>query len=82
MIVFSITGIFLYLAFGKLDWAEVGRALQRVSWLPVLLALPLLAVEYSLRIYRWSWMLRRINADVTWRDCAGPLQASGTPPRP
>jgi uncharacterized protein (TIRG00374 family) len=73
--VFVVTALFLYLAFGKLDWAQVAGVLPSISLIPLLLVLPVFAAEYFLRIVRWWWMLREIQPHITIRACAGPLMA-------
>ena len=76
IVVFSIAAVFLYLAFGKLDWSEVFRALAEIKIALVLLTLPVLAAVYFVRIFRWWWMLKKVQPDIVLRDCAGPLLAS------
>jgi uncharacterized protein (TIRG00374 family) len=63
---------FLYLAFGKLDWAQFWKTLAEVRPEWIALACLLLVADYSVRVSRWWWMLRKTRPDVPWRVCFTP----------
>ena len=52
------------------DWGQVSAALAQFpwQWLPVVLGLT--AINYSGRLLRWHWYLRRLGTPIRLRDSA------------
>jgi uncharacterized protein (TIRG00374 family) len=70
------TGVFVWLAFGKVDWHEVRRVAIGARVAPLLLALVLLALGLLARLVRWWWMLRTLTPRLTLGACARPYLVS------
>jgi len=68
-----IAGVFAYLAFGRIEWAEAWQAMRNAKLLPLLLAIPLVLCDFSLRAMRWWWMLRRFDPNVPAKACFAPF---------
>ncbi len=73
---FFVAAAFVYLAFGRLEWAEVEAALTSAAPGPLLLALAALAGGFSVRIIRWWWMLRALEPDLPLSSCVRPFLVS------
>lgn len=73
---FFVAAAFVYLAFGRLEWAEVEAALTSAAPGPLLLALAALAAGFSVRIIRWWWMLRALEPDLPLSSCVRPFLVS------
>jgi uncharacterized protein (TIRG00374 family) len=72
----AVTVGFLWLLGRALDFQALWQAIARLS-LPILaLALALLAIDYTLRIVRWWWMLRTFTPHLTLGACAWPFLTS------
>ncbi|HMM66316.1 MAG TPA: lysylphosphatidylglycerol synthase transmembrane domain-containing protein [Dokdonella sp.] len=54
----------------RVDLDALWRALTEFRWIFVVFALAALALDYSLRILRWTLMLRHAGAAVSAADCA------------
>ena len=52
------------------------RVARQARWPWLALALTALAGDYAVRVYRWWWLLRLCNSEVTLRSCIWPLIAS------
>lgn len=53
----------------RVDLDALWRALTEFRWIFVVFALAALALDYSLRILRWTLMLRHAGAEVSVADC-------------
>jgi len=71
-----ITSVCLWLALRHVHVEGVLGAARQARWLWLALALLALTVDYAVRIYRWWWLLRLCNSEVTLRSCVWPLIAS------
>ena len=73
---FAVAGVFAYLAFHGIEWAEIGPALQSMQLVPIGVGCLALAVGFYVRSVRWSSMLRPVNPSLTGLRCLGPFLAS------
>jgi len=71
-----IAGLFLFLIFRHISLREISTALSVANPIWALAAVIAFFLGYSFRIARWRTMLIRVNSNIRWRDCAGPLMAS------
>lgn len=69
----SLTLFCLAIIVRKVDFAQAIDALDHFRWPFLLLGLLSLAIDYSLRIYRWNMMLRATGASVRFRTCVAPF---------
>jgi len=53
----SISGVFLYLAFRKIEFREVGQAFRDANYLYVVISGALAIVSLWVRAYRWKYLL-------------------------
>lgn len=73
-----LAAFFAYLAFGRLDWPVVERALAAARFQWIVLGLLLLAADYWVRIIRWWLMLRKLEPGLPLGNCAAPFLFSYT----
>jgi uncharacterized membrane protein YbhN (UPF0104 family) len=66
----AISAVFVVATVSRVDLVEVGVALQRVQFLGVALAIPLVFVELTLRALRWQRLLAPLTAIPVWRSAA------------
>jgi glycosyltransferase 2 family protein len=71
-----ITSVCLWLALRHVHIEGVINAAAQAQWSWLSLALIALTADYGVRIYRWWWLLRLCNSEVTLRSCAWPLIVS------
>lgn len=71
-----VAAVFLYLAFGRLEWATIGDILYSVRPVPLVLALSVLAMGFYARILRWWLMLRVLEPGLAPASCARPFLLS------
>jgi len=71
-----VAGIFVYLAFGRLEWSSIRAVLRSARPGPLLLALAALAAGYTVRIIRWWWMLRALSPALPLSRCVRPFLVS------
>lgn len=72
----GVTGFFAWLFLRQADMGKIGAALSGISILPLLIAVGFLAVGYTIRIFRWWWILRTLEPKVTFGSCAWPFLVS------
>lgn len=72
----TVTFFFIWLLFRQIDLAEVAAVLLRFSASSLAAALIILAVDYSIRIIRWWWMLRAIDPRISLQSCVWPFLVS------
>ena len=70
---FAITLSCLAVFFFKVNLEELWVALTFFKWPDLVYGLLCLAVGYSLRIWRWSLMLKAAGARISYRDCVAPF---------
>jgi uncharacterized protein (TIRG00374 family) len=73
---FSLAGLFLWLIFRQLSFAELKSAFDNANIALLILAVIAFFVGYFCRIERWRLMLTQENPNLRWKSCAGPLLAS------
>jgi len=73
---FTLAAIFLYLAFGQLEWGSIGAAVSSARRGPLLLALVFLIFGFWTRITRWWWMLRVFEPELPLGNCIRPFLIS------
>lgn len=73
---FAVAAVFVYLAFGRMEWSSVSEVLRSARPGPLLLGLLLLASGFFVRIVRWWWMLRALEPELELRSCARPFLTS------
>ena len=71
-----VAALFLYLAFGRMEWAEIEGVLRSAAPGPLFLALLALAGGFFTRIVRWWWMLRALEPELPLRSCTRPFLLS------
>jgi uncharacterized membrane protein YbhN (UPF0104 family) len=71
-----VSTVAVYLLLSGLNTESLAQSWSRLSLKGLLLALGLLVVGYTLRIVRWWWMLRTLDAQVRLRDCVTPFLGS------
>ena len=69
-------GGFAWLLARGLDADALGRAFSRLSPASIILAAGFMAAAHALRIVRWWWMLRVLEAGLPLGACARPFLAS------
>ncbi|MBN5142021.1 flippase-like domain-containing protein [Stenotrophomonas maltophilia] len=72
----GVAGLFGWLVLRQVSVEQMKNAFANVGWGWLGLALFCFLLGYSARIERWRRMLARDNADLRWRDCAGPFMGS------
>jgi len=72
----AVTALFLYLAFGRLQWESVRTAMASAAPGPLFLGVLMLGADFFLRAVRWWRMLRKVNPHLFLRDCVWPFLAS------
>jgi len=72
-LVFTLVCLWMALRHVRIDGLKA--VLRGVQWSWLGLALGSLSAGYTVRIYRWWWMLRFLNPRVLLRSCVGPLIA-------
>lgn len=71
----AITILFSWLLLRQLDWATL-RTVPSVLSIPLLgIALGFLIMGYSIRIFRWWWMLRALEPQLPLQACFWPFVA-------
>ncbi|MBI1370488.1 MAG: flippase-like domain-containing protein [Planctomycetes bacterium] len=68
--------LFAYMAFGRIDWHKTGAALAQASIVPLIAALALLSMDFTLRVLRWWWMLRKFDDALPAKVCFAPFMSS------
>ena len=71
----ALAVVFLYLAFGKLDWAQFWKTIAQVRFGWLMLACLVLVADFSIRTSRWWVMLRKTRPDVPLRACFTPFMS-------
>jgi glycosyltransferase 2 family protein len=71
-----ITAVCLWLALRHVHVDGVKGAARQARWPWLILALVALTIDYAVRIYRWWWLLRLCNSEVTLSSCVWPLIVS------
>jgi hypothetical protein len=71
-----LAAVFLWLAFGRVDWSSIGAVLTEATPGPLLLGLVALAGGFLVRMVRWWMMLRALEPAVSLGDCARPFLLS------
>ncbi|MBI1373170.1 MAG: flippase-like domain-containing protein [Phycisphaera sp.] len=71
-----IAGLFIWLLVRGQKWDEVWATLNGAALLPLLVALPVLAIDFSVRTARWWVMLRVYEPKLPLRACFGPFVGS------
>ena len=71
-----IAAVFAWLAFGRIDWSAAGSTLAEARLMPLIAALALLGVDFSLRTLRWWWMLRTFDKTLPTSACFAPFFGS------
>jgi len=72
----AVTVFFTWLMLNRVEFAEVGAALSRISVVSLAMALAFLAADYAIRIVRWWWMLRALDPRVALGACGWPFLVS------
>jgi glycosyltransferase 2 family protein len=72
----AVAAVFVYLAFGRMEWASLEVVLRSARPGPLLLGLLLLSAGFFVRIARWWWMLRALEPGLALRSCARPFLTS------
>jgi glycosyltransferase 2 family protein len=72
----AIAAVFLWLAFGRVDWSAIGAVLSQATAGPLVLGLVALAAGFFVRIVRWWTMLRALEPTVPLAACARPFLLS------
>ena len=68
-----VSAVAIYLLLSGLNTESLVQSWSHLSLKGLLLALGLLVVGYTLRIVRWWWMLRTLDAQVRLWDCDTPI---------
>ena len=68
--------VLLYLTVRNMQFQSAVEIFLRVDVVYLFVAVVLLAFAYTVRIYRWTVMLKALDGTVTWRRAAGPFMAS------
>jgi uncharacterized protein (TIRG00374 family) len=71
-----VAAVFVYLAFGRLQWSEIEAVLRSASMPPLVLALVALAAGFFVRVLRWWWMLRALEPELGLHRCVRPFLVS------
>jgi uncharacterized protein (TIRG00374 family) len=71
-----VSAVAIYLLLSGLNTESLVQSWSHLSLKGLLLALGLLVVGYTLRIVRWWWMLRTLDAQVRLWDCVTPFLGS------
>ena len=72
----AIAAVFLWLAFGRVDWDAMVAVLGNATVAPLVLGLVALAAGFFVRIVRWWTMLRALEPAVRLRACVRPFLVS------
>jgi len=72
----AIAAVFLWLAFGRVDWNAMAAVAADARAGPLAVGLLALAAGFSVRIVRWWWMLRALEPALPLRACARPFLLS------
>jgi len=71
-----LAGVFAWLAFGHVDWAETWHAIRAAELVWVIAGAAIIVGDYFLRIVRWWLIVRCLAPDISIRQCSGPFLAS------
>ena len=71
-----VTCLFLYLAFGRLEWDTFRGVIIGAIPGPVILGIGLLAADFFIRIVRWWWMLKTLEPELPLGNCGWPFLVS------
>jgi uncharacterized protein (TIRG00374 family) len=63
-------GAFAYLAFVNISWSDIAAAILHLNAWWLLAGTAFLAFDFALRIGRWWILLRGMNPNVRYNDCA------------
>lgn len=72
----TVTSVCLWLALRHVHVEGVIVAARQARWSWLAVALAALTADYAVRVYRWWWLLRLCNSEVTLRSCVWPFIAS------
>jgi len=72
----AVAAVFLYLAYGHMDWRALLSTVAAASALPLVLGLVLLAADFLVRAARWWWMLRAFEDSLPLGACVWPFVVS------
>jgi len=75
---YIITLICIVLIVKQINLKDVLDAVEHFQWLYLLIGVVSLAIGYTARIFRWSFMLRSAKAMTTWKQCVAPFLGSIT----
>ena len=64
---FALSGLFLFLAFHKVEWAEIRRALAGANHSLVLLGAMVGLGGFAVRAYGWKFLLAPVGHLSGWR---------------
>ena len=72
----ALAAVFLWLAFGRVDWSSIGTVLTEATPAPLVLGLLALGAGFFVRIVRWWTMLRALEPALSLRSCVRPFLLS------
>lgn len=72
----GVTLLSLFVFFRQVNFTDVLNALVNFNWFYLIFGVISLAIGYSLRIIRWSIMLRATGAHTTFGNCSAPFLGS------
>lgn len=72
----ALAATFAFMAFRNMDWAQAWQVFSHASPLWMIVGLVALAVDYTLRIVRWWFMMRTVAPELKLKQCFGPFLAS------
>ena len=72
----AVTAVFLWFLIQGLDLETLGRVFAELSIPFLMLALVFLAIGYTIRIFRWWWMLRALEPNLPFSACVWPFLTS------
>lgn len=73
---FLVTLLCLYAISRQIRIREIQLAFKSFNHINLLYGVAFLTLDYIIRIYRWSYILRAIGAQITTKACAGPFLGS------
>jgi len=73
---FLVTLLCFYAISRQIRIREIQLAFQSFNYIYLLYGVAFLTLDYIIRIYRWSYILRAIGAQITTKACAGPFMGS------
>src|SRR4051812_26201614 len=73
---FGVSVVCIALMAWRIDFHQIGTAISSFKWPYLIIGFSFLAVGYSMRILRWSIMLRAAGARSSFSRCAAPFLGS------